>query len=157
MKVIKLVTGQGLKIKVTNCEFAKEMVYLPGHVVDRSGVRVDLRKVEVIKDIPRRPTRTKLRSFLGTAGYYRQFISVFATILVPLHAAMSNKIKFEWARDMDTAFQNLKRELTTPFVLRFPDFEETFHMEKYASPVALVAVLSRTKEDGKVLSIQNAC
>ena len=47
---------------------------LLGHVVTKDGISVDLRKVDVVANWRRPTTVTKIRSFLGLAGYYRSFI-----------------------------------------------------------------------------------
>ena len=39
-----------------------------------------------IREIPPPKTATKVRSFLGLAGYYRRYVKSFAAIAAPLHA-----------------------------------------------------------------------
>ncbi|XP_039123663.1 uncharacterized protein LOC120260295 [Dioscorea cayenensis subsp. rotundata] len=55
-----------------------------GHVVSKHGVKMDTSKVHAILqwDIP--TTLKQLRGFLGFSGYYRIFISNYATIARPL-------------------------------------------------------------------------
>ena len=55
------------------------------HVVSREGISTDPEKVRVIKEWPVPVDEGQLRSFLGTAGYYREFVPNYAHIASPLH------------------------------------------------------------------------
>eukprot|EP00737_Agarophyton_chilense_P002014 gb/GEZJ01002279.1/.p1 GENE.gb/GEZJ01002279.1/~~gb/GEZJ01002279.1/.p1 ORF type:complete len:384 (+),score=41.68 gb/GEZJ01002279.1/:2514-3665(+) len=144
-----------LKVKLTKCSFAQSEIKLLGHVIDGTGIRVDVDKIADIVEAPVPRNKTELRSFLGLAGYFRRFIRDFAKSSAALHATTSAK-KFEWSPEMQAAFEDLKKKMTTPPVLAFPDFDSPFIVEKDASSVALGAVLSQKKEDGKVHPIQYA-
>ena len=59
-----------LKLKPSKCEFFKhELTYL-GHVVSKSGIQTDPRKVEAIYKWPLSTSVTEVRSFLGFTNYY---------------------------------------------------------------------------------------
>ena len=67
-----------LYAKLNKCEFwLKEVVFL-GHVISAEGIIVDPRKVEAVLKWERPTNMTKIRSFLGLAGYYRRFIEGFS-------------------------------------------------------------------------------
>lgn len=146
--VFEAIAKAGLKLKVTKCEFAISAVKLLGHVVDNGGVHVDVEKVEAIKKVPVPTTTTELRSFLGLAGYYRRFVKGFVEISAALHAENSGNKKFHSTKEMKIAFETLKKSLTSPPVLAFPDFDSPFVIETDASSVAMGAVLVENKEDG---------
>nr|GFC16473.1 putative reverse transcriptase domain-containing protein [Tanacetum cinerariifolium] len=55
-----------------------------GHVINREGIHVDPIKVESVKNWKTPESPTKIRSFLGLAGYYRRFIENFSKIAKPL-------------------------------------------------------------------------
>ena len=48
-----------------------------GHVVSKDSIQVDPKKIEATLEWPRPATVTKVRSFLGLAGYYRKIYEGF--------------------------------------------------------------------------------
>ncbi|KAL5572794.1 hypothetical protein UlMin_022391 [Ulmus minor] len=53
----------------------KDKVHFLGHVVSKEGVSVDPAKVEAVSKWAAPTSVTKIRSFLGLAGYYRRFLT----------------------------------------------------------------------------------
>ncbi|GJY85092.1 putative reverse transcriptase domain-containing protein [Tanacetum coccineum] len=58
----------------------KDPVQFLGHVIDSQGIHVDPAKIESIKDWESPKMPTKIRQFLGLAGYNRRFIEGFSKI-----------------------------------------------------------------------------
>jgi hypothetical protein len=81
-----------------------------------------------------------VRGFLGLAGYYRKFIRHFGGIAAPLNRLLG-KDGFQWNNAAEKAFQQLKEALTSPLVLRLPDFTQQFVIECDASGIGLGAIL----------------
>ena len=77
-------------------------------MVTKDGISVDPRKVDVVANWKRPSTMTEIRSFLGLAGYYRQFIKGFYKIALPLTKLTQKGVKFEWSNDCTHNFQELK-------------------------------------------------
>ncbi|CAN4106298.1 unnamed protein product [Withania somnifera] len=88
-------------------------------VLRDQGIRVDSQKIEVVKDWPRR-TATKIRSFLGLAGYYRRFVEGFSSIYAPLTKLTHKETRFRWNDACERSFQELKNKLTSTPVLVLP-------------------------------------
>ena len=70
--------------KYRKCESWLRSVAFLGHIISCEGVNIDKRKTEAVKNCPRLLTPTKIKSFLGLAGYYRRFVDGFASIVFPL-------------------------------------------------------------------------
>nr|GEV67205.1 hypothetical protein [Tanacetum cinerariifolium] len=60
-------------------DFIRPVQFL-GHVIDSQGIHMDPTKIKSIKDWASPKTPTKIRQFLGHAGYYRRFIDGFSKI-----------------------------------------------------------------------------
>ncbi|GJU56772.1 reverse transcriptase domain-containing protein [Tanacetum coccineum] len=79
-----------------------------GHVVNSEGLHMDPSKIEAVKNWKPPKTPTKIRSFLGLAGYYRRFIANFSKIAKPLTLLTQKDKKYEWGDEQENAFQTLK-------------------------------------------------
>ena len=73
-----------LYAKFSKCEFWLREVQFLGHIVSREGIRADPAKIKAVMNCERPKTPTKVRSFMGLAGYYRRFVKDFSKIAVPL-------------------------------------------------------------------------
>ena len=72
--VLEALRKEKMYAKFSKCEFWLERVQFLGHVIDKDGISVDPSKVEAVSNWEQPRTPTKVRSFLGLAGYYRRFI-----------------------------------------------------------------------------------
>jgi len=50
----------------------------------KEGISVDPSKIQTVKDWSIPKTVTKIKSFIGLAGYYRRFVQDFSKITAPL-------------------------------------------------------------------------
>ena len=64
--------------------------------------------------------RRETFTFLGVCGYYRKFISQFATVAAPLTALLTKEAQFTWTDAQDRAFMRLRDALITPQCSRYP-------------------------------------
>ena len=72
-EVLKRLRAANLKLKPSKCELFRDEVKYLGHIVSSHGVSTDPEKIDAIKAWSS-PTSVKdLQSFLGLAGYYRQY------------------------------------------------------------------------------------
>nr|GEV68844.1 putative reverse transcriptase domain-containing protein [Tanacetum cinerariifolium] len=115
--ILEFLMKERLYAKFLKCDFWLDSVQFLGYVIDRSGVHVDPAKIEAIKswDAPTKPT--KVRQFLGLAGYYRRFIKGFSLIFKPLTNLTQKDKKYKWGKEEQEAFQTLMQKLCYGAVL----------------------------------------
>jgi len=60
---------------------------------------------------------TEIKSFIGSASYYRRFIKDFSKIAEPLTRLTKKGLPFEWKEEQQKAFDMIKTKMTTQPVL----------------------------------------
>jgi len=147
--VLQRLQDAGLQLDIDKCEFETKSTKYLGFIVEAGkGIRMDPEKVEAIVKWEA-PTSVKaVRSFLGFANFYRQFIRNYSSITTPLTELTRKDTGFRWTDAADRAFTTLKRLFTTaPILLQFDPDRETV-VETDSSGWAVGGVLSQYDDDG---------
>nr|GFC66076.1 reverse transcriptase domain-containing protein [Tanacetum cinerariifolium] len=92
------------------------------HKISKNGIEVDKAKVDVISELPHPTTVKGIRSLLGHAGFYRQFIQEFSKIARPMTRLLKKDTPFFFFKECVEAFQTLKRKLTEAPILIASDW-----------------------------------
>jgi hypothetical protein len=92
-----------------------------GHVTSHQGIEVDKANVDLISNLPPPRTMKEICSFLGHAGFYRQFIKDFSKIAKPLCRLLAKETPFEFDEECLKAFRALKEIQTSIPVIRPPN------------------------------------
>ncbi|XP_058070918.1 uncharacterized protein LOC131219952 [Magnolia sinica] len=79
--VLETLKKNQLYAKYGKCDFWMEEVKFLGHVVSKEGISVDLANVTAVQDWKQPNSVTKVKSFLGLAGYYRSKANLVADAL----------------------------------------------------------------------------
>ena len=142
-----------MRLKLSKCHFAAAELPLLGHIVGRSGLKIDPTKVEKLMKTKFPTTKREIRQFLGLAGYFRDFIKDYAEIAVPLTNLTKDTTKepFELSTSEKEAVTTLIRKISAFPVLQFPDFNLPFILETDASNIKIAAVLLQQQQDRLVL------
>ncbi|CAB3986622.1 Transposon Ty3-G Gag-Pol poly [Paramuricea clavata] len=152
--VLQAIDRAGLRLKLSKCSFAKPSVDFLGFTVSAAGLAPNVTKVGAIRAFPTPQNLTELRRFLGMASYYRRFISGFSDIAGPLHRLTQKGVRFDWDKNCQRAFEQLKEQLISAPVLAFPDLNGDYILYTDASDVGIGAVLTQKdeNEEEKVVS-----
>ncbi|KAK3548024.1 hypothetical protein QTP70_002689 [Hemibagrus guttatus] len=151
-EVLHRLRDYNLLIKAEKCLFHQPTVQFLGYVIDRSGVRMDEKKVTAVRDWPTPTTVKELQRFLGFANFYRRFIRGYSSVTSPLTNLLRNKPKtLVWTPAAMRAFQTLKQAFTTAPLLVHPDPELPFIVEVDASTTGVGAVLSQQQGNPRKL------
>jgi hypothetical protein len=141
--VMKKLQQEKLLINMKKSSFMNtEIIYL-GFVISANELRMDLDKVEVIKNWPSPRNIFEVRSFHVLASLYWKFIRNFSGI----SRAMMDTVKkwhksFHWTTEAEKSFNLLKRKITRQLVLVLLKFQKTIQVKCDASGFAIGAVLS---------------
>jgi hypothetical protein len=109
---------------------------------------MDPEKIQAVAEWPRPETAKEVQSFLGMVNFYRRFIQGFSGVAMPLTNLTKKSEPWVWSSLCESAFQRLKKAITTEPVLRIADPELPYVLQTDASDFAIGAVLLQKVTDG---------
>ena len=113
----------GMTVRPSKCIFGVCSVEFLGHQLQHGLVGLHRDNVVKTRDAPRPSTKKQIRSFMGLAACYRDFIPNFAVIVAPIsdltRKGQPNKVKRGEAQER--ASQTVKAHLSSKPILHLPD------------------------------------
>ncbi|GBO35265.1 hypothetical protein AVEN_177938-1 [Araneus ventricosus] len=121
------------------------------HIFGSGQHSPDPEKAEVLRNLSRPSTKKELRSFLGHASYYRDYIPNVSEIVLPLTDLTKSKVPnaFPWSIEAEEAFVKIKNELIRMPTLHTRDISRPFWLYTDASAIAIGACLAQHDDVGK--------
>ena len=142
----------GLTIKEKKCEWGKVRLEYLGHVIGGGELAVPAHRAAAMAEYKQPHTKRQLRSFLGAAGYYRQFVEGYArmtSVLTPLTAKNAPSV-VNWTPEGLEAFTRIKVSLVDVACLTVPTQQDEFVLHCDASGSGIGATLNVLREGKKL-------
>ena len=142
---------KNLTLNKKKCEFNKDKIEFYGHIFSSAGISASPQKVDAIKNMDIPSCVSEVRSLLAMSNYLSRFIPNYSTITAPLRYLTRHDVQWHWETEQDSAFNELKRVLTSDTVMAYFDPKEQTEtvLSVDASPVGLGSVLM---QNGKVIA-----
>lgn len=148
-EVVKRMREAGLKIDIDKCAFGVKQIRYLGFIIEAGiGIKVDPAKVEAITAWEEPEDASGVRSFLGFANFYRDFIPIFSEIVAPLVALTKRGVPWQWLPEHQQAFDRIKELLVCAPVLAMFDHTLETILEADSSGYGIGGVLSQVGTDG---------
>lgn len=139
-QVFKSLNDAELKVNLKKSSLFQSQVVFLGRNIDgktKSTKGESVEKVRAIKE----PTNVKqVKRFLGLCGHFRAFIKDFSKVARPLTKLTLKDNDFEWSKQHQDAFDDLKSKITQNPVLQLPDFSKPFILTTDASDLRTGAI-----------------
>nr|GEV05800.1 DNA-directed DNA polymerase [Tanacetum cinerariifolium] len=144
-KILQRCEDTNLVLNWEKCHFMVKEGIVLSHKILKSGIEVDMVKVDVIAKLPP-PTSVKgVWSFLGHAGFYHRFIQDFSKIARPMTHLLEKETPFIFLTECREAFETIKNKLTEASILVALDWDLTFKIMYHSALKYLLA-----KQDAKL-------
>ena len=144
--VLEKIEKSGMTLKKEKCEFGVTEVKFLGHIVCLAGVKLDPDKAKTIMEIMPPSCKREAKRFLGMVNYLNKFSSRLAELCSPIYETTSST-PFYWGIDQQSAFEEIKKELSSAPVLCAFDVTRRHRVSADSSRIALGAVLLQFTED----------
>ena len=102
---------------------------------------MDPKKVQAITELKPPENLQDLQSFLGLVNYLNRFSPALADLTAPLRTLCKKDTLFTWESSQQTAFEAIKKEITSAPVLAYFDRSKANTIQSEASKKGLGAVL----------------
>ena len=126
-----------------------------GHIYSKQGMSPDPEKVEHIKAWPAPETKEEVKSFLQTVQFVAQYMrsdkgTPHSDVTLPLRNLTRQNVPFEWTKEFQRAFEELKKRIShkTVLVPYQPDLETRLYVDH--GPAGIASTLAQNHgQDGK--------
>jgi len=145
----------GLYCKAEKYQFGVSEVSFLGFVITPDGVGMESDQISTIEEWPTPKTVRDVQVLFGFMNFYRRFIRKYAKVTLPLtelpqktEASPRDKkgahtVKWEWTREAELVFWNLKRTFTDPRILKHFDPAKLIILQTDASGFAIAGILNQ--------------
>jgi hypothetical protein len=140
----------GLRMNPLKCAFGVTASKFLGFVMHEQGIQIDPKKVETIEKLGEPACKRDVQKLLGKINYLRRFISNLAgrvETFLPL-VRLKHEKEFMWGLEQRTAFESIRRYLSSPPVLRAPRVGKPFRLY-VAAQERVVGTVPTKEEEGK--------
>ena len=144
--ILERLTWGGLKLSGAKTSMFQKSIKFLGHIVSKKGLQIDENRIKAIQALPAPTTVKKLQKFIGVMNYNRIFLKGFAEMAAPLYNLLRKGVKFEWTKECQDSFQNLKAALLKEVILAVPDISDknqSYHVTVDSSKTGQGATLSQ--------------
>jgi hypothetical protein len=93
---------------LNKCEFAQQSLAYLGYVIGGGELKIDHVKIETNLKWSVLTNVIEFSFFFGVVQYLRKFIVAFSAIATPCHAIIASGKSFEWGKNQQKYFDELK-------------------------------------------------
>ena len=159
-KMFQILKENSIKVKVKKCKlFQKQINYL-GRTITEKVYEIDTSNIKAVADLATNvPSNVgQIRRVLGLLRYYRRYVKGFSRIAQPLFDLLkkdniksSSKVlkastPIRWRLEHQKALETIITAITSPSLLAYPDFDQSFILHVDASTKGLGAGLYKYED-----------
>ncbi|KMQ91056.1 krab-a domain-containing protein, partial [Lasius niger] len=139
--VLEKLQRVGFKLNRDKCEFARSEIRFLGHTFNEITADINEETRSAIRSFPRPTNKKGIQAFLGLANWDRRFIKNLARKTRPLEMLLKKDAKFDWTKEQQDAFDEIKEAFEDAPVLYLARPDRRFGVEIDASKTGLGARL----------------
>ena len=142
-KIFDYLKKRNLFLKFEKCDFHKQEVEFLEFIVRINDIRMNLDKLNFVKDWPTLTTMKEVQEFLEFVNYNRKFIKDYFRRAIPLSNLIVKDKPWKWSHEKQKAFKKLKEACLKNSVLKMINMEQPIRIEIDASNLVIRACLNQ--------------
>ena len=137
LDLLKVLRKYGLKILPYKCQFFKKKIVYMGLEFQADDDKVCYTplkdKCKVIRNLDSPKTLKQTRAFCGMISFLSSLLPNLRRLLIPIYDIQKKSKKFKWTDKAEKAFNDTKKLLVNPPVLKAPTPDGLFRLESDTS------------------------
>ena len=133
MDLFKVLRKYGLKISPHKCQFFKKKIVYMGlefQIQKDKVCYIPLKdKCDAIRNLESPKTLRQTRTFCGMVNFLSSFLPNLCRLLIPIYDLQKKAKKFKWTEEAEKAFNEIKKLLINPSILKAPTPDGLFQLE----------------------------
>ena len=151
LDLLKVLRKYNLKISPHKCQFFKKKIVYVGlefQVEDDKVCYTLLKgKCEAIRNLDSPKTLKQTRAFCGIVNFLSSFLPNLRRLLIPIYDLQKKSKKFKWTDKAEKAYNDIKKLLVNPPVLKAPTPDGLFRLESDTSQEGVGSTLLQKQEN----------
>ena len=146
--LFKVLRKYGLKLSPHKCQFFKKKMGLEFQIQEDEVCYTLLKdKCDAIRNLESPKTLRQTRAFCGMVNFLSSFLPNLRRLLIPIYDLQKKVKKFKWTEEAERAFNDIKKLLINPPVLKAPTPDGLFHLESDTSREGMGGTLLQKQRD----------
>ena len=151
MDLFKVLRKYGLKLSPHKCQFFKKKIVYMGFEFKTQGDKVCYTplkdKCDTIRNLESPKTLRQTRAFCGMVNFLSSFLPNLHRLLILIYDLEKKAKKFKWTEEAKKAFNEIKKLLINPPVLKVPTADGLFQLESDTSREGVGGTLLQKQGD----------
>jgi transposase InsO family protein len=137
-----------ITLRKEKCAFGQQEVKWFGNIYSKEGMSPDPDKVSAIKAWPRPEDKAAVKSFLQTVAFCQVFMRpadgrTYSDVTKPLRALTAKSVRFQWSKDCEASFKEMKGLLVSDKVMASFDPERKTRLYVDEGPTGVAATVAQ--------------
>ena len=151
MDLFKVLRKYGLKFSPHKCQFFKKKIVYMGlefQIQEDKVCYTPLKdKCDAIRNLESPKTLRQTRAFCGMVNFLSSFLPNLHRLLIPIYGLQKKAKKFKWTEEAEKAFNEVKKLLINPPVLKAPTPDGLFQLKSDTSREGVGGTLLQKQGD----------
>ena len=155
MDLFKVLRKYGLKLSPHKCQFFKKKIVYMGLEFQIQGDKVCYTplkdKCDTIRNLESPKTLRQTRAFCRMVNFLSSFLPNLRRLLIPIYDLQKKAKKFKWTEEAKKAFNEIKKLLINPPVLKAPTPDGLFQLKSDTLREGVGGTLLQKQGDERVV------